>query len=109
MVSFGDIKIKCYIKTMTKKFKIGNLNINLHFDHYWSTLGRMLFKDHHFGVYYKKRVSIGSGKANQGMKMFDDDNHVTTRTYGIALGWIKTSVSFTFGNIMIFGDTQPHR
>jgi hypothetical protein len=54
-------------------------------------------------------VSIGSGKANQGMKMFDDDNHVTTRIFGINLGWAKISASFTFGNIMIFGDQSLHR
>jgi hypothetical protein len=98
---------------MTKKLKIGNLNINLHFDHYWtneiSSASFRLRHERHFGVYYKKKVSIGSGKANQGMKMFDDDNHVTTRIFGINLGWAKISASFTFGNIMIFGDQPLHR
>jgi hypothetical protein len=96
---------------MTKKLKIGNLNVKLHFNHYWEGNAErmMIFRDRTFGVYYKKRVSIGSGKANQGMKMFDDDNHVTTRIFGVNLGWAKISASFTFGNIMIFGDQSLHR
>jgi hypothetical protein len=89
---------------MSKKFKIGNLNVKLHFNHYWNdAIDRIhTFRTHHFGVYYRKTISIGSGKS--GRKMFDDDNHVTTRIFGIELGWVKASISFTFGNIMIFGD-----
>jgi hypothetical protein len=95
---------------MTKEFKIGNLNVKLHFNHYWEgIIQKITLRDRSFGVYYKKRVSIGSGKANQGMKMFNNDNHVATHIFGIQLGWVKMSISLTFGDILIFGDTQPHR
>jgi len=89
---------------MSKKFKIGNLNLKLNFWHYWDDISErwLHFRAHHLGLYYKKTVSIGSGKVGQGMKMFDDDNHVTTHTFGIELIWIKASISFTFGNIMTF-------
>jgi len=96
---------------MTKKFKIGNLNVKLHFNHYWeSRVDRMLhFRDREFGVYYKNRKSIGSGRAGQGMKMFNDDNLVSTHIFGVKLGWVKISTSLTLGEIMIFGDTKAHR
>jgi hypothetical protein len=87
---------------MSKKIKIGNLNVKLNLWHYWSSgPDRWLhFRAHHLGLYYKKTISIGSGK--KGAKLFDDDNHVTTHSFGIELIWIKMSMSLTFGNIMLF-------
>lgn len=87
---------------MSKKFKIGNLNVRLYFWHYWGGISEryIYFKAYHFGLYYKKTVSVDSRK--KGMKMFDDDNHVTTHTFGIELIWIKASISFTLGDIMTF-------
>ena len=90
---------------MTKKFKIGNLNIKLGLKHYWEDEGTFLhFREFHLGLRYKKTVSIGSGK--KGRDMFDDDNHVTTHMFGLNLIWVKMWVSFTFGDIMIFGDNK---
>lgn len=90
---------------MTKKFKIGNLNMKLNFWHYWGEMGErwIHFRGHRLGLFHRKTVSIGSGKVGQGMKMFDDDNHVTTHTFGIELIWIKASIDITLRNIMIFG------
>ena len=86
---------------MSKKFKISNLNVKLNLKHYWQR-HFMDFKEFHLGLKYRKTISLGSGK--KGKDMFDDDNHVTTHIFGLNLIWIKMWVSFTFGDIMIFGD-----
>jgi hypothetical protein len=86
---------------MSKKFKISNLNVKLNLKHYWQR-HFMDFKEFHLGLKYRKTISLGSGK--KGKDMFDDDNHVTTHVFGLNLIWIKMWVSFTFGDIMIFGD-----
>jgi hypothetical protein len=89
---------------MIKKFKIGNLNVKLGFKHYWQShvIQYMDFREFHLGLKYKKTVSIGSDK--KGRDMFDDDNHVTTHVFGLNLIWVKIWMSFTMGDIMIFGD-----
>jgi len=87
---------------MSKKFKIGNLNIKLGLNHYWRShvVHYIYFRELHLGLSYKKTRSIGK----KGKAMFDDDNHVITHIFGLNLIWVKMWVSFTFGDIMIFGD-----
>ncbi len=84
---------------MIKKFKIGDIKIDLIFKHKWgnknSLRNRMDFKDYSLGIWFRLDKLVGRKNANQ-VKNWEK-NLVNEYTFGVNLILCKLYICFSKG------------